>query len=70
MVNPFEDAAEHDRIHEAVRTFAKAIGCDMSDEGGKGFARGIMVALAEAAFEGGDIFEGFARKLLTFRPGR
>ena len=48
MVNSFEDAAEHDRIHEAVRTFAKAIGCDMSDEGGREFARIIMVALAEA----------------------
>jgi hypothetical protein len=68
MVIPFEYAKEeHDRIHEAVKTFAKAIGCDMSEEGGKQFARIIMVAVAEAAFEGGDIFGGVARKLLTFR---
>ena len=66
---PFEYAKEeHDRIHEAVKTFAKAIGCDISEEGGKQFARLIMVAVAEAAFEGGDVFEGVSRKLLAFRP--
>jgi len=69
MVIPFEYAKEeHDRIYEAVKTFATAIGCDVSEEGGKQFARIIMVAVAEAAFEGGDIFEGVARKLLKFRP--
>jgi hypothetical protein len=69
VVNPLECAKEeHERIHEAVKTFAKAIGCDMSEEGGKQFARIIMVAVAEAAFEGGDIFEGVAKKLLVFRP--
>jgi hypothetical protein len=69
MVNPFEQAKEeHDRIHEAVKTFANAVGCDMSPEGGREFARLLMVAVAEAAFEGGDIFEGVARKLLAFRP--
>jgi hypothetical protein len=67
--SPFEYAREeHDRIREAVKDFAKAIGCDMSEEGAKQFARIVMVAFAEAAFEGGDIFEGVARKLLTFRP--
>jgi len=78
MVNPFENAEEHDRTHEeehdrinqAVRTFAEAIGCDMSSEGGKEFARILMVALAEAAFEGGDIFDGLARKLVTLRRRR
>jgi hypothetical protein len=68
MAIPFEHAKEeHDRIYEAVKTFAAAIGCDNSDEGGREFARIIMVAVAGAAFEGGDIFEGVARKLLTFR---
>ena len=68
MVSPFEHAKEeHDRIHEAVKTFAQAIGCEMSEEGGKQFARVLMVAVAEAAFEGGDVFEGVTRKLLTFR---
>jgi hypothetical protein len=71
MVNPFEHAPEeHHKIHEAVRNFAQAIGCDMSDESGKEFARVVMVAIAEAAFEGGDIFEGVARKLLALRRTR
>ena len=69
MVIPFENAKEeHDRIYEAVKTFATAIGCDISEEGGKQFARIIILAVAEAAFDGGDVFEGIARKLLTFRP--
>lgn len=69
MVNPFEYAKEEqDRIHDAVKTFAAAIGCGMSDEGGKEFARIVMVAVAEAAFEGGDIYEGIARKVLGLRP--
>ena len=68
MVIPFENAQEeHDRIYEAVKTFATAIGCDISEEGGKQFARIIMVAVAEAAFDGGDVFEGVARKLRMFR---
>ena len=58
---------EHDRIHDAVKAFAVAIGCEMSEEGGKKFARIVMVAMAEAAFEGGDIFEGVARKLIVLR---
>lgn len=46
MVNPFEQATEEQhRIHEAVKTFAQAIGCDMSNEGAKEFARLVMVAL-------------------------
>jgi len=69
MVNPFENAKEeHDRIYGAVKAFAEAIGCDLSRDGGQEFARIIMVAVAEAAFEGGDIHEGLTRKLLTFRP--
>jgi hypothetical protein len=45
MVDPFEYAKEeHDRIHEAVKTFAAAIGCEMSEQGGKKFARIVMVA--------------------------
>ena len=68
MVNPFEHATDEQyRIHEAVRNFAQAIGCDMSDEGGKEFARVVMVAIAEAAFEGGDIFEAVARRLIALR---
>jgi hypothetical protein len=69
MVDPFEYAKEEqDRIHNAVKTFAAAIGCEMSEEGGKKFARIVMVAMAEAAFEGGDIFEEVARKLIVLRP--
>ena len=68
MVNPFEQATEEDhKIYEAVRTFAQAIGCEISDEGGKQFARVVMVAMAEAAFEGGDIFEAVARRLIALR---
>ena len=68
MVNPFEHATDEQyRIQEAVRNFAQAIGCDMSDEGGKEFARVVMVAIAEAAFEGGDIFEAVARRLIALR---
>lgn len=68
MVNPFEHATEeHHGIQEAVRNFAQAIGCDMTEEGGKEFARVVMVAFAEAAFEGGDIFEAVARKLIGLR---
>jgi hypothetical protein len=68
MVNPFEYAKEeHDRIHDAVKTFAAAIGCDLGEEGGKVFARIVMIAVTEAAFEGGDIFEGVARKLIVLR---
>mgnify|MGYP001092410600 FL=1 len=68
MVDPFEYAKEeHDRIYEAVKIFAVAIGCEMSEEGGMKFARIVMVAVAEAAFEGGDIFEGVARKLIVLR---
>lgn len=67
--NLLENAKEgQERMQEAVRTFAIAIGCELSVEGGKQFARVVMVALAEAAFESGDIYEGFARKLLTLRP--
>jgi hypothetical protein len=67
--NLLENAKEgQERIQEAVRTFAAAIGCELSVEGGKEFARVIMVALAEAAFESGDIYAGVARKLLTLRP--
>jgi hypothetical protein len=69
MVDPFGHAnEEHDEIYKAVKTFAAAIGCEMSEEGGKKFARIVMVAVAEAAFEGGDIFEGVARKLIVLRP--
>jgi hypothetical protein len=69
MAIPFEHPKEeHDRSYEAVKTFAQAIGYEISEEGGKQFARVIMVAIAEAAFEGGDIFEGVTRKLLTFPP--
>jgi hypothetical protein len=39
----------------------------MSEEGGKKFARIVVVAVTEAAFEGGDIFEGLARKLIVLR---
>jgi hypothetical protein len=71
MVNPFEHATEeHHKIHDAVRTFARAIGCDMSDEGGKEFARVVMVAIAEAAFEGGDIFEAVTRRLIALRRNK
>lgn len=71
MVNPFEQATEEQhRIHEAVKTFAQAIGCDMSDEGAKEFARLVMVAIAEAAFEGGDIFEAIARRLIVHRSAK
>lgn len=69
MVDPFEHAnEEYDKIYKAVKTFAAAIGCEMSEEGGKKFARIVMVAMAEAAFEGRDIFEGVARKLIVLRP--
>jgi len=48
MVNPFEHATEeHRRIHEAITSFAQATGCEIRDEGGKQFARAIMVAVAE-----------------------
>jgi hypothetical protein len=68
MAIPFEHAKEeHDRIYEAVKTFAAAIGYDNSEEGGREFARIIMVAIAEAAFEGGDIFEAVARRLIALR---
>jgi predicted transcriptional regulator len=68
MVNPFEHATDEQyRIHEAVRRFAQAIGCDMTEEGGKEFARVVMVAIAEAAFERGDIFESVARRLIALR---
>ena len=68
MVNPLEHATEeHRKIYQAVRTFAQAIGCDMSDEGGKEFARVVMVSIAEAAFEGGDIFEAVARRIIALR---
>jgi hypothetical protein len=43
MVNPFEQTTEeHLKIYEAVRIFAQAIGCDISEEGGKEFARVVM----------------------------
>jgi hypothetical protein len=42
----------------------------MSDEGGKEFARVVMVAIAEAAFEGGDIFEAVTRKLIALRRNK
>ena len=58
---------EKQRIHESVRTFARAIGCEITIDGGKEFARFVMTALAEAAFEGGDVYEGVARKLLALR---
>ena len=68
MVNPFEHATEeHHKIHEAVTTFARAIGCDISEEGGKEFARVVMVAMAEAAFEGGDFFGAVAWRLIALR---
>lgn len=68
MVNPFENASDEQyRIHQAVRTFAQAIGCEMSEDGGKEFARVVMVAIAEAAFESGDIFEAVARRLIALR---
>jgi hypothetical protein len=68
MVNPFEQATEeHLKIYEAVRIFAQVIGCDISEEGGKEFARVVMVAIAEAAIECGDIFEAVARRLIALR---
>jgi hypothetical protein len=68
MVNPFEHATEeHHKIYEAVRMFAQAIGCDASEEGGKEFARLVMVAMAEAAFEGGDFFAAVSRRLIALR---
>jgi len=68
MVNPFEHATEeHHKIYDAVKSFAQAIGCEISDEGGKQFARVVMVAIAEAAFEGGDMFEAVARRLIALR---
>jgi hypothetical protein len=68
MLGPFEYAKEeHDRIHDAVKALAAAIGCVQTAEGGREFARVMMVAVAQAAFEGGDIFEGVARKLMLFR---
>lgn len=71
MVNPFEHATEEQhRVHEAVKTFAQAIGCDMTDEGAKEFARVVMVAIAKAAFEGGDTFEAVARRLIVHRRAR
>ena len=49
MLDPFEYAKEeHDRIHDAVKAFAVAIGCEMSEEGGKKFARIVVVAVTEA----------------------
>ena len=39
----------------------------MSEDGGKEFARVVMVAIAEAAFESGDIFEAVARRLIALR---
>jgi len=68
MVNSFEHSTEeHHKVYEAVRTFAQAIGCDISDEGGKEFARLLMVAMAEVAFEGGDLFAAVARTLIALR---
>jgi hypothetical protein len=61
MATPFEYATEeHDNIHEAVKAFARAVGHDITDEGGKQFARVVMVALAEAAFE--EIFSKVLRQ--------
>lgn len=68
MVNPFEHATEEQQnVYEAIRTFAQAIGCDTSEEGSKEFARVVMVAMAEAAFEGGDFFRAVARRLVALR---
>ena len=68
MVNPFDHATEeHRQIYEAVKTFAQAIGCDTSEEGAKEFARVVMVAMAEAAFEGGDFFGAVAWRLIALR---
>ena len=61
---------EHDRLHQAVKDFAKAIGCEISEAGGKEFARVTLAAIAVAAFERHDIFDRIARKLLDFRPKR
>ena len=55
-------------FHEAVKQFAKAVGCDASNEGGKEFARIMLPAISEAAYYGGDILHKVATKLLTFRP--
>jgi hypothetical protein len=51
-----------------VKTFAAAIGCGMSEQGGKKFAPIVLLAVTQTAFEGGDIFEGVARKLIVLRP--
>ena len=59
---------EHDKIYKSVKTFAAAIGCGMSEQGGKKFAPIVLLAVTQTAFEGGDIFEGVARKLIVLRP--
>ena len=52
MATPFEYATEeHDNIHEAVKALRGQFGYDIADKGGKQFARVVMVALAEAAFD-------------------
>jgi hypothetical protein len=59
---------EHEEISKAVKTFAAAIGCEMSEQSGNKFARIVLLAVTQAAFEGANIFGGVARTLIVLRP--
>jgi hypothetical protein len=61
---------QRDAIHEAIKRLAKVTGCGDSKEDGSEFARIMLPAISEAAYNGGDILNEIANKLLTFRPRR
>ena len=69
MADLFEHAnQEHDEISKAVMTFAAKIGCEMSEQSGNKFARIVLLAVTQAAFERANIFEGVARRPIVLRP--
>lgn len=69
MVDLFAHAfQEHDEISKAVKTFAAAIGCETSEQGREEIRTYALLAATQARFEGRDIFEGVARKLIVLHP--
>jgi hypothetical protein len=61
---------QHDWIRGAVQRFAEEIGCDPIIDGGKEFARLVMIAFSEAADEGGDVMDGVVKNILALDSER
>ena len=59
-----------DRVSEAIVRLASSVDCEISDEGGRRFARMVIAAFGPYAFGDGNdgkVFEGMGSSLRTYR---